>query len=589
MSTLGAGHAQRREHGRWLRRLSRGGGFALRLATVLPVLSGLLLIPQAWLLAGIVDAVLREPTDPAALAAPIAGVFALFAARAGLALIGEHAALAAAERIKRALRLSLMAGVLQDPPRADADRSSGAVAALLVDQVDALDGFLVRFLPAMTQAAVLPLAFAAVVAPLDWVVAVIFVLTAPLIILFMALVGWGAQAASDTQATALTRLSAYFADRLSGLVTLALMRRGEDEVLAMRQRSDELRARTFRVLRIAFLSSAVLEFFAALGVAGVALYIGLAYLGMVGSAGAGATLSAGLFCLLMAPEVYQPLRLLAAHYHDRAGALAAVAQMEAALTRLPEAGPDLPRFAGQAAAGLPAGPLAIDADALCLATPTGRILLRQTALHIEAGRHVALVGPSGCGKTSLIETLAGLRPAEGCLRIGGVELCLQAPAERAGAIAYIGQKPRLFRGTIADNIRFGREDADARAVQEAARLALVTAFTDGLPDGLDTMVGEGGYGLSGGQAHRVGLARLFLRDPGLVLLDEPTAHLDAQTEAQLIDNLMEFAKGRTMIAATHSAALTQRLSLRLGMSGHRLQPFGPAARDAIRLIRAQAA
>lgn len=556
-----------RHNARWLRARRADGGMALRAGILLPLASGMLIVGQAWLLAGIVDAVAVSGATVDALYRQIACLFGLMVARAALSALGEQAAARGAEAIKRRVRLDLMAGHLRADMQAGRP-DSGVLASTIVEQVDALDGFYARFLPAMIQAAILPVAFAAVVLPVDAIVALLFIVTAPLIPLFMALVGWGAQAASDSQADAMARLSGFFADRLRGLLTIRLLGRAEDEARLLSERGDALRRRTFRVLRIAFLSSAVLELFAALGVAGVALYIGLAYLGMVGSAGAGATLAAGLFCLLVAPEVYQPLRLLAAHYHDRAGALAAVAMIEAhalASSTSSDAAMAPPRSEGR--------PARLRLRGLALSAPDRRRLLHGCDLDIEAGGHLAVLGASGSGKSTILDTIAGLRrPAAGTILLGRGDV-FEIPASwRAGAICHIRQSPRLFHGTIADNIGFARPDAGPADIRRAADAALVSAFAAGLPQGLDTPIGESGYGLSGGEAHRVGLARLFLCDPDLILLDEPTAHLDAATEDALMENILAFAAGRMLVVATHSARAAARMTRVLRIANGRLVP-----------------
>ena len=419
----------------------------------------------------------------------------------------------------------------------------------------------------MAQAALLPLAFAVVMLPVDWVVALLFLVTAPLIPLFMALVGWGAEAASRQQAAALGRLGGYFADRLRGLTTLKLFGRDAAEVDGMARASDELRLRTLRVMRIAFLSSAVLEFFAALGVAGVALYVGLS-LARTGQPQRSrrSALEAALFCLLMAPEIYQPLRLLAAHYHDRAAAKAAAAEIAAQLGGLPV----------HAAAEI-AGPCDCARDrsghggganlrlaGFGVAAPDGRPLLGGVELAVAAGENIAIIGASGSGKSTLLEAIAGLRPHAG-------ELALDIDAARRRAeIGVLGQRPTLFAGTIADNIRLGWRDASDTAVRLAAARARVMDFAAELPDGLDTVLGEAGLGLSGGEVHRVALARLYLRSPRLLLLDEPTAHLDAETEQLVLDELIAFSRGRTLLVATHSPVVAARMDHCYRIAGGRL-------------------
>lgn len=556
--------------------LRRQGGYALTLAMAAPLAGGVALVGQAMLLASVLDHAIVGSAPLATLLPSIAGIGGLLGLRALLAFAAERAGIAASERIKLAVRESLFAQLIARRPDWTAARSSGALSAAIIDQVEALDGFFARYLPAMVQASVLPLAFAAVVMPVDAFVGLLFLLTAPLIPLFMALVGWGAQAATDAQAGALTRLSGYFADRLRGLVTLKLFGRTAIEAAAMRGATDALRQRTLGVLRIAFLSSAVLEFFAALGVAGVALYVGLSYLGFVDLRIAPLGLKAGLFCLLMAPEVYQPLRLLASHYHDRARAKAAVAEIATHLGALPAIRTETEPMAAIAVPQAPSrrrGAAPLEINGLTLRTPgSGRIVLQSADLTVPAGLHLAVLGPSGSGKSTLLEAIARLREAEGTILIDGVALADLAETALRARVAFLGQRPRLFHGTIADNIRLGGREAGMVEVRAAARRAGVLGFAENLPLGLYTPVGEGGLGLSGGEAHRVALARLYLRQPGLILLDEPTAHLDAETEADVLDGLATFAAGRTMIVATHSAAVARRMHRAVRLADGRLFP-----------------
>jgi ATP-binding cassette subfamily C protein CydD len=555
-----------RQQARWMTGLRRHGGLALAVAAILPLIGGILLVAQAWLLADILHQSIVAGAARTGLTLPVAVLAALLALRILLGLAAERAAVEGAERVKAVVRHGLFRRILAEQPAWTAARPSGALSSVLVDQVEALDGFFARFFPAMVQAAVLPVAFAVLVLPVDWVVGLLFLVTAPLIPLFMALVGWGAEAATRANAEAFSRLSGLFADRLRGMLTLKLFGRAAAETETVRQGSDRLRQRTLGVLRIAFLSSAVLEFFAALGVAGVALYVGLTYLGMVELRGSPLTLQAGLFCLLMAPEVYQPLRLLAAHYHDRAAAKAAVAEIAAQFEELPALAPAVPEPATVPNNGRALG---LDIRDLTLRTPDRqRTILDAAQLTVAPGSHVAILGESGVGKTSFLEAIGRLRDAKGEILIGGRRLAGLPEAELRATVAMLGQRPRLFHGTIADNIRLGRRDASDQDVRQAAERALVTGFA---PD-LDAPLGENGLGLSGGEAHRVALARIFLRDPGLLLLDEPTAHLDDTTARLLLDNLLAFAQGRTLIVATHAAAVAARMDRSYRIAGGRLLP-----------------
>ena len=320
-----------RENARTLSSLRRWSGPWLGLAIGAPLLGGILLVVQAWALAGIVGGVIEGGAAIETMTPVIALVLGLLLARAALASMGDRAGTAASETIKSSVRQALFAQLLARSPRADSQPQSGAASSAIIDQVEALDGFFARYLSAMVQASFLPLAFGVFILPLDWVAGLLFLLSAPLIPLFMALVGWGAQYATNKQARALSMLNGRFADRLRGLTTLKLFGQAEAETAGIVAASDELRQRTLRVLRIAFLSSAVLEFFAALGVAGIALYVGLTFIDFLHLRTTPLSLELGLFLLLMAPEVYNPLRLLASHYHDRASAKAAIAEIETQL------------------------------------------------------------------------------------------------------------------------------------------------------------------------------------------------------------------------------------------------------------------
>ncbi|WP_342067188.1 thiol reductant ABC exporter subunit CydD [Achromobacter kerstersii] len=538
--------------------LAKAARLPLMLAGAAPLVSGALLVVQAWLLASVLDAAIMRDVPRQELLAPILGIAALMLVRACITWAGERAGADAAERIKRHVRQALFSRMVAKGPYWSRGKASGELASAVVDQVEALDGFFAKYLPAMAAAAMLPVAFSVLLLPVDVVAGLVLLITAPLIPLFMALVGWGAQGASRRHLRAFARLSGFFADRLRGLSTLKLYGRADAEAASVVAASDALRQRTMSVLRIAFLSSAVLEFFAALGVAGVAVYIGLTYLGFLDVRWSPLTLQAGLFCLLMAPEVYAPLRQFAAHYHDRATALAAVTQIAVLFDGLPQDEAVAQTRIGRAAASASLG-AALALTGLTVTAPgRGVAVLSDAALNLAPGEQVALMGPSGIGKSTLIEAIARLRPSQGDIRIDGIPLADWDEADLRGRVALIGQKPQLLAGSIADNIRLGCPDAADSDVHEAARRACVLEFAQALPEGLNTPLGSRGHGLSGGQAQRVALARLFLRDPGLILLDEPTAHLDDATQSRVLDEILAFAAGRTLLLATHSPAVAAR-------------------------------
>ena len=555
-----------RANARKLMDLRRLGGRALIVAVASPLVSGAMLVVYAALLAHVLGRTIQGGESLGAVMPLIGVLCAIVLARALLGLVGEQAGTIGAERIKASLRNGLFGHLLAQRHPLGLKPASGAVGAALIDQVEGLENFFARYLPAMISAAILPIAFAVVLFPIDWVVGLLFIVTAPLIPLFMALAGWGAQAATDRQATALSRLSAHFADRLRGLLTLKLFGREADAVSNVHAASEALRRRTNAVLRIAFLSSAILEFFAALGVAGVALYVGLTYLGFLGI-NPGLTLTSGLFALIMAPEVYAPLRQLAAHYHDRAAAKSALAEIEAIVAdpgdlKTPDLSVSAP---GRREA------LSLTVRALKVAAQDEPVL-DGLDLELAAGDSLAIMGPSGIGKSTLARALVRLVPFEGEVSLGGFPLSEWNETDLRASVTFISQRPHIFTGTIAENIGLAEPAAGADAIRKAAERAVVGAFADALPEGLDTLVGEGGYGLSGGQIQRIGLARLYLTDPALVILDEPTAHLDPVTETQVLDAVQDFCAKRTLIIMTHSGTVAARAGKVMRMAGGKLLP-----------------
>ncbi|WP_432786023.1 ATP-binding/permease protein CydD [Oligella sp. MSHR50489EDL] len=564
-----------RDQARWLGGLAKEAKGYLSLAIAAPVLSGLLLLIQAWLLAGVLDKAIVQGLTKEALLFDIALIVLLIAGRTFITWQGERAGIKAAEKIKYLVRRALFADILSRGPAWSRQQASGSIASVLVEQVEAFDGYFSQYLPALIAGTFLPVVFALFVLPVDWVAGLLLLITAPLIPLFMALVGWGAEAASRRHLDAFARLSGFFADRVRGLSTFKLYGQAEAEAERVVEASEVLRDKTMAVLRLAFLSSATLEFFAALGVAGTALYIGLTYLDFINLRGDRMlTLQAGMFCLLMAPEVYNPLRQFAAHYHDRANARAAVAEMHrlfGSLTRDFQVAPAeraadaMGSIDGLCDAGAVAGFNATDSD-IALKTEALNIpipgrdqrLLKQLCFELKKGRSIAIMGDSGIGKSSLLETLAALRPADGTIYLSGRMLSEWPVNELRQHLVLIGQHPYVYSGTIAENLRLAAPQADDAALQKAVQLAAMDDVIEALPAGLNTHIATRGYGLSGGQLQRLALARLFLTNPEVILLDEPTANLDPSTRDAVLDNLMHFAKGRSLLMVTHDPVVALR-------------------------------
>ncbi|RZA35623.1 MAG: thiol reductant ABC exporter subunit CydD [Lysobacteraceae bacterium] len=534
----------------------------LRLASGCTVIAGWLLIAQAAAIAWAIQQVLALGADPRGAAIALGLLLMVGLLRAVLGWCSRTQADLAVVAIVDGLRRDLARKLWSRGPLWLRQRRSGELAELMGTHADAMEGYFGGYRLARVEVVAVPLALLAAVFVVDRTVGAILLVTLPLVPLFMMLVGLGAEAASRRQLRALARMGGHFADRLRGLGVIRLYGRGTAELAGLQAAAEGVRERSLKVLRIAFLSSAVLEFFASLSVAMVAVYLGLSYLGMLDLRAAPLTLGIGVFCLLLAPEYYAPLRRLATHYHDRANALAALDEIERALAATDPAddaialvGAGLARDAlrsdeakASRAGPAPTGDVHVDsirARDLSL-RPLGahRDVVSGLSFELAAGERLALAGPSGCGKSTLLDALAGwLPPREGRVLV-----------YEDMRIGYAPQRPFLFQGSIADNLRMARPGASDLELRAAAEAAQVLRFADRLPRGLDTQVGERGFGLSGGEARRIALARVLLRDPQLLLLDEPTAFLDPETEAALLHALADFSQGRTLVMATHSAA-----------------------------------
>ncbi|KFA34854.1 thiol reductant ABC exporter subunit CydD [Xanthomonas vasicola] len=537
--------AQRRQRGQWLDALAAPATRARRLAGVAVALSGVLLLVQSAAIAWLLQALLVQHLPLAQVRNVGVGLLVALIGRALLNAWAQSLTGTVADVAKRELRARIARRLVQHGPLWLRRQRSGELGELSLAHTDALEGYFVGYQLARTEMLLVPTLILIAVFSVDWVVGLVLLLTAPLIPFFMMLVGWGAEAAGREQLGELARMGGHFADRLKGLGLLRVYGRGEAELHGIAAAAEGVRERSLKVLRIAFLSSTVLEFFASVSVAIVALYFGLSYLGMLTLHGV-PSLAVGMFCLLLAPEFFAPLRRLAAHYHDRANALAAVAEAERLLH-----GFEPPAAAHTGAPARALEPAQVHAPLLqargLVLRPVGapQVVVEDFALTLEPGQRVAVIGASGSGKSTLLEGLAGwLAPEAGSVAL------------RPGArIGYATQRPYLFHGSIADNLRLADPHASDARLHAVAEAAQVLRFAAHLPAGLDTVIGERGFGLSGGEARRVALARLLLREPDVLLLDEPTAFLDPETEAELLRTLGVFARGRAVVLATHSAAV----------------------------------
>ncbi|MFD9405559.1 thiol reductant ABC exporter subunit CydD [Streptomyces sp. NPDC059989] len=503
-----------------------------------------LVVGQAMLIAEIVVGAFEEGLDGEALRTPLLLLAAVALGRGLLAWLTELAAHRAGAVVKSELRRRLLERAADLGPGWLTGQRTGSLVALATRGVDALDDYFSRYLPQLGLAVVVPVAVLARIVTEDWVSAAIIVVTLPLIPLFMVLIGMATQSRMERQWRLLSRLSGHFLDVVAGLPTLKVFGRAKAQAESIRKITDDYRRATMRTLRIAFLSSFALELLATLSVALVAVTIGMRLVH------GGLDLYTGLVILILAPEAYLPLRQVGAQYHAAAEGLAAAEEIFEVL--------ETPVGDAAAGAGLPAGaPLRIEIEGVAVRYEgRGEDSPGPVSLTVEPGECVALTGPSGAGKSTLLQVLLGfVAPTAGRVRVAGVDLAELSPAQWRERIAWVPQRPHLFAGTIAENVRLARPEASETEVAEALRDAGAREFVSALPRGVETLLGEGGAGLSAGQRQRLALARAFLADRPVLLLDEPTAALDGETEAAVVDAVRRLAVGRTVLLVVHRPAL----------------------------------
>ncbi|MFF5310007.1 thiol reductant ABC exporter subunit CydD [Streptomyces massasporeus] len=501
-----------------------------------------LVIAQAMLIAEVVVGAFQHRMTVSDLGTPLLLLAAVAVGRALVGWLTELAAHRASAAVKSELRGRLLERSAELGPGWLSGQRTGSLVALATRGVDALDDYFSRYLPQLGLAVVVPVAVLARIVTEDWVSAAIIVGTLPLIPVFMVLIGWATQSRMDRQWRLLSRLSGHFLDVVAGLPTLKVFGRAKAQAESIRRITGEYRQATMRTLRIAFISSFALELLATISVALVAVTIGMRLVhGEM-------DLYIGLVILVLAPEAYLPLRQVGAQYHAAAEGLAAAEEIfEVLETPVPASGSE----------AVPEGALSF--EGVTVRYP-GRSTdaVSNVSFGVEPGETVALVGPSGAGKSTLLSVLLGfVRPAEGRVRVGEVDLADADLQQWRSRIAWVPQRPHLYAGTIAENVRLARPGADDDSVRRALRDAGALDFVDALPEGVDTALGEDGAGLSAGQRQRLALARAFLADRPVLLLDEPTAALDGATEAEVVAAVRRLAAGRTVLLVVHRPALLE--------------------------------
>ncbi|WP_207945731.1 thiol reductant ABC exporter subunit CydD [Actinomadura sp. 7K534] len=520
-----------------------------------------LIIAQATLLAGMLTRAFLGGASLADLRTPMLLLLAVVAGRTLVAWLQEVAAHRSSAAVKSQLRGRLLAHSLLLGPRWLAGERSGELATLATRGIDALDDYFSRYLPQLVLAVIVPVAVGARILLGDWLSAVTIAVTLPLIPVFAILVGLTTQRKMDRQWRTLSVLAAHFLDVVAGLPTLKIFGRAKAQAAKIREVTDRHRRATMSTLRIAFLSALVLELLSTISVALVAVSIGLRLVE------GGMGLETALLVLILAPEAYLPLRAVGAQYHASVEGLTAAARIfeviETPAPACPGRGtrtdvPDLARTT------LRLDRVTVNYDG------RGAPALDDFSLTVHPGETVALTGPSGTGKSTVLAVLLGfVRPDTGRVMADWDDLADLDPDAWRAQIAWVPQRPHLFAGTVAANIRLGRPGASDADVRAAAAAANALEFIDALPLGLDTPLGERGLGLSAGQRQRIALARAFLRDAPLLLLDEPTSNLDAESEATVIDAVRRLSATRTVILVAHRPALAA--------VADRAVPIAPAA------------
>ena len=563
---MATGRADRR-----LLSLADGSRRYLATAIFFGLITTLLVIAQATLLAKVIAGV-SNGRPASALTTSLAVLVLVILARAGASYAGEASALYAAVRVKSRLREQLTHHVLRLGPAWLSGQRTGELATLSTRGLDALDVYFARYLPQVMLAVLLPLAVLIRISAADWISAVIIVLTLPLIPVFMILVGSYTRNRTDRQWRILAQLGGHFLDVIEGLPTLMVFGRAKAQAATIRRITDDYRRTTMATLRIAFLSALVLELLATIATALVAVAVGLRLLdGKL-------SYQTALLVLLLTPEAYLPLRALGTHYHASMEGIAAGSAAFAVLDEPVQAVP------GQ---GLPEQVGAVPPDLRAAEVQFAGVSLRypdrdsaaldDVSFSIRPGSLVVVIGESGAGKSSLLSLLLRFcEPTEGEILVGGQRLDATAVADWRRQIAWVPQSPYLFAGSLLDNVRLAHPEADDDAVLRALQHADAHRFVAALPDGAATVIGERGLRLSTGQRQRIALARAFLRDAPLLLLDEPTAHLDAVTAQTVRASVERLMTGRTVVLTTHHAAWIKQADVVLELKHGRLRSIPSA-------------
>lgn len=544
---------------RRLMALARQSRLTIILTIVLGALTGILTVTQSHLLTQAVGQVFLQGKAPADVSRFLLLLLGTFVLRSLLAWASEISGNASAQKVKTSLRRLLYRKLIDLGPAylgSERDARTGELVSTAVDGIETLDAYFSQYLPQVVLAAVVPFTFFLFVLPVDLLSALVLLLTAPLIPVFMVLIGSLAKTLTRRQFQTLNRMSAYFLDVLQGLTALKTLGRSKEQAGVIEQVSERFRTTTMGVLRVTFLSALVLEMVSTISTAVVAVEIGLRLLyGRL-------AFEQAFFVLLLAPEFYLPLRLLGTRFHAGMSGVTAAKRIFEILDR-PLPGEDRDPVKEEAGEVQDRGEEnlqpGIHFRRVEFAYADGRKALQGVSFDILPGQTVALVGPSGAGKSTIAGLLLRFLPQQsGQIFINGAPLEGLPAADWRRQIAWVPQRPYLFQDTVLENIRLARPEASLHEVIEAARLAHADEFISELPQGYYTPIGERGARLSGGQAQRIALARAFLKNAPLLILDEATSSLDPENESLVQDALERLLKGRTALVIAHRLSTVAR-------------------------------
>lgn len=543
-----ANNRREKECAEWLKLNKKKVSRLITSVAIIEIVNGFLLIIQSALLAFIFHQLIIDKQIWTELLSSLVLLLLVFFVRALFSYFYQTLGFKVAVVVKRSVREELLNKFLLLGTDVIKQQQSAELAATTLEHTEALQGYFANYLPQQIIVSVLPVLMIVVVIPINWVVAIIFCITGPLIPLFMILVGMGAASANRSQFLQMARMEAYFFDRLQGLTTLKLFGQAEKELQTIREVAAAFREKTMGVLRVAFLSSAVLEFFSAVAVALVAVYVGLGLLGLIDfGPAADISLQEALFVLLLAPEFFSPLKQLAVFYHDKAAALGAADNILKILQQPIAKCSDKQNVGAE---------YCIELQNVSKSFAQKQVL-NGLNIQIKTAEKIALTGESGAGKTTLFNLLLGFeQPSRGVVLINGNKVDRVTSAKN---IAWAGQQATIFYASLAANISLFNPEISQQQIEVAAEAAGVTEFSQYLKKDLLTLVGEKGSGFSGGQVQRIALARAFVKNSPIVLLDEPTAHLDQENKAKLLDVIDHMFRDKTLIIASHDPQIIARM------------------------------